>query len=106
MLQAVLGGGLHVARRYARVQPGPPSHHGLDAVRADHDPGAPELLTFWSPHTNPPPAVAVARHPRRLRRHADLDTRGPRPLGEEGGEACAVEDPRHGPVGDARLGVV
>src|SRR5207245_9913008 len=90
----------------ARVQPRPPAHHCLDPVRADHDSGAPDLLTAWSPHANAPAAVAVALHPRRLRRDADLDAHGPRPLGEDAVEPRTVADPRPGPVGDAHLSVV
>ena len=108
VLHHVLRAGFHVAGRHARVQACPPAHHRLDPVRPDHEPGAQRLLVPpRSPDAHVPATVGVALHPRCLRRHADLDAGGRRPRGEEGVEAGAVEDPRHGPpLGDGHLGVV
>ena len=105
-LNHVLGARFHVARRDPRVDPRPPAHHGLDAVRADDDSSADGLLAVRPAQPDLPAAIGGARHLQRLGRNAQLGARGNGLGGQMRVEARPIENPPHVPLRHRHFGVV
>ena len=105
-VQHVLRARFHIARGDSGVEPSPPAHHRLHAVRSNHHAGPDRLLPTRGPQAHRPAAVRGPVHPHRLGRHVNRDALGRRLRRQRGVETRAIENPGDVRPRDLHLGVI